>query len=265
MELKNLPANTCPLCRQAALDQSTAQWTCDFCGCKIDFDPDSRRSRIVYWPAQYAALKDGVGSEWLSRRELFERVDLVAATTPPARQPKLVGPLLVIASALLLLCVMLGAVASALVVSPSIARTRRVISQAYLPTARATITPTAETALPTPAAVTQQPALDSPVITPPALDSEAVLTASLPLTVEVTQTPLPTPELPTPALPQAAAPQPTQPLPPTFTPVPPTPTLTPPPVATPTVAPAVVNPQASPLAQPTSGQPPLVPPTAPRQ
>lgn len=268
MDLKNLPVNICPLCRQAALDQSTDQWTCDFCGCKLDFDPHSRHTRVTYWPAQYAALKAGVGSEWLSRRELFERVDAAAEAAPVTRAPKLVGPLLIIAAALLLLCVMLGAVASAIVISPSIARTRRTISQAYLPTATATITATAtatQTALVTPSL--EQPALNSPLDMTPSPSSEAPTAA--PASVVATPTQLPTPALPTPAPQQVIQPQPTiQQLPPTFTPAPP-PTLP----AQPTMPPALPGAQTSPLPQPPVApeqpgqpeqptQPPAVPPTA---
>jgi hypothetical protein len=231
VDLKHLPANTCPLCRQAALDQSTDQWTCDFCGCKLDFDPASRRTRIAYWPAQYAALKAGVGSDWLSRRELFERIDVAAAAAPPERAPKMIGPLLIIAAALLLLCAMLSAVASAIVISPSIARTRRVISQAYLPTATAAITATATTMQSAQATLPagqpmEQPAVTSPLSSTP-LPSPAGQ-AVTPAAFVTTPTPMPTPELPTPAAQQVTEPQPqtppTQPpaLPPTFTPVPPT-------------------------------------------
>lgn len=264
MDLKNLPANTCPLCRQAALDQSTDQWTCDFCGCKLEYDPASRRSLVTYWPAQYANLKAGVGSDWLSRRDLFERVDAAAAIASPERQPKLIGPLLIVASALLLVCVMLGAVASALVISPSIARTRRVISQAYRPTATATITPTATMTAEMPAdgVATTQPALTSPLTTTDVIaEGMDVLTSTTEMIAE-TPTLMPTPELPTPTPPQAVAPQPEQPLPPTFTPVLPTPTLTPPPVEAPTATPAAnpANPQSSPLPQPQTPAP--VPPGA---
>jgi hypothetical protein len=275
VDLKSLPANTCPLCRQAALDQRTDQWTCDFCGCTLEFDPASRRSRITYWPAQYAALKAGVGDDWQNRRELFERVDAAVAMTPAARQPRLVGPLLIIASALLLVCVMLGAVASALVISPSIARTRRVISQAYLPTATATMTATATVAVQ--AMGTESPAMASPLetalpgpeaaglISPTVIAGDPALLATAPA--------LPTPELPTPAPPQAAAPLPTQPLPPTFTPVPPTPTApavppTPPPTLTPTLPGAQTSPlppgqgvQPTPPTQPPPGNPTPAQPT----
>jgi hypothetical protein len=265
VDLKLLPANTCPLCRQAALDQRTDEWTCDFCGCKLAFDPVSRRTRITYFPAQYAVLKDGVGEDWLSRREMFERVDAAAAMMPMERQPKLVGPLLIIASALLLVCVMLGAVASALVISPSIARTRRVISQAYLPTATATITPTAEVTMPAvPFQATESPAMASPLGTPEqSAEAAQLLTQTMPL--DNTPMPLPPPELPTPTPPQAAAPQPDvpqqpiQPLPPTFTPVPPTPTFTPEaPTVPPVPTPAPPGAQTSPLPATPA---PAVPPT----
>jgi hypothetical protein len=212
VELKQLPANTCPLCRQAALDQSSDQWTCDFCGCRMEFDPGSRRTRITYWPAQYAAYKAQVGSDWMSRRELFERVDAAVAATPEQRPQKLVGPLLIIAAALLLVCVMLGAVASAMIISPSIARTRRVISQAYLPTATTPMTPTATLAESAVITTPAQPILTSPIsnelAATPAINPAGMVTTSVPITEVGPATPLPTPALPTPTAPQAVAPQP---------------------------------------------------------
>jgi ribosomal protein S27AE len=234
VDLKSLPQNTCPLCREAALALKGDRWKCGHCGCIIEFDADTRHSRIAHFPPQYAALKAALADEWLTRRELFERVDearLAAETDPEARASSSLplGPIAVVALTLMVLCIMLSAIAAAIVVSPAVARTRRAISAAYRPTQ--TPIPAVVEALATePPVVIESPVLQPAVITP---------TDSIGVSEAVTATPqlVEAPTL-TPTMVLAA---PTVALPPTNTPVPPTavPTAPLPPTVTPTVTPTV--------------------------
>jgi hypothetical protein len=123
----------------------------------------------------------------------------------------------VAALALVALCVMLSAIASALVLSPSIARTRRAILAAYRPTPTATATSPV-----TVAPVAGPPAvLESPPATPEVSEPvtvTATVTASVTATADA---PLkPTDEVLPSATPPQAPPTPTVALPPTFTPAP---------------------------------------------
>lgn len=242
----------------------------------MEFNARTRRSRIVYFPDDYAALEAAVGSAWLTRREMFERVEAAlaaeAATPPASAQATWLGPVVITTLGLIVACVILAAIASALVLSPSLARTRRVISAAYQPSATPTVAPAPsptiapaasapisplaatptppvaeETDEPSPAPIAEvtQPASDQP---PPAA------TAVVPTPLPAQDSPLPVPEAQATLLPTFTPPPivllltPTAPtiVPPTTTdaatPTPPSPTATPavatpPPTVTPPVQP----------------------------
>jgi hypothetical protein len=198
---------------------SGERWTCDFCGCELDFDANSRRVKFRYIPRQYEPVQSSVADVWLTRREAFERAEAALSNQAEteAQSPRF-GPLIIVALALLVACVMLGAVASALVISPSIARTRREIAEAYRPTA---------TPAPTTTPITDTTAFISATATfTPGETAQPIPTVDPNLAVTVTAT-LPPPTV----APAIAATQPATALPPT---VPPTlpPTFTPVPVAT---------------------------------
>ncbi len=253
----SLPQNTCPLCRQPALDQRTTQWRCEFCGCELEFDPTTRRARLTYVPPAYAAVGDAIGSDWLTRREMFQRADAAPPLEMhPASNPAL-APFLALVAVLLTVLVILSAVAAALLLSPSISRTRRVISAAYQSTPTApVVAAVAEQATPSPTPeTTLQETSQPPDLSPPALESDesatpedsaqpgqsvptppsAVDTPDLQAGVAtLTSPPPPVQELPTPTSPATAdqpppvfspivpatPPATETPLPPTFTSVP---------------------------------------------
>lgn len=270
MDLKSLPQNACPLCHEPALDMAGPNWTCRHCGCVIEYDVDTRHGRIASYPARFAPLRPHVGEEWLTRREMFERVEeareAARAATAGPRLP--LGPIAIVALALIALCVMLSAIASALVLSPTIARTRRAISAAYQPTP--TPPPPTATVAPTPLPA----ALDSPAPTQaaaaPTPASNELAPGGAPTGPAVTATLAPAPT----ETPPQVVPTPTVELPPTFTPAPPA--VPAPPLASPIEAqpqpqpPAIVADTATPLAEalpsptavPTPTLTPL-PPTAP--
>uniref|UniRef100_UPI00145F9689 lamin tail domain-containing protein n=1 Tax=Candidatus Roseilinea sp. NK_OTU-006 TaxID=2704250 RepID=UPI00145F9689 len=138
------------------------------------------------------------------------------------------GPTAVIALALMATCVMLAAIAAALVLSPSLARTRRAISSAYQPTPTPAATPLAAATVP---AVVST--LDSPLVPQPT-EAAAANDPGEDADEPKIPTPTATPEPPQPGLiptlpPTPASmldsplPGPEVTLPPTFTPPPPTP------------------------------------------
>lgn len=262
MDVTNLPKNTCPLCRQPALDIQGTRWTCDFCGCELDYEPETRMARIRYFPPQYAHVREQVGFDWYRRRDLFDSITVAQESAAQAvaetqKRTTRFGPLLIIALALLVACVMLGAVASALVISPSIARTRRFIAEAYRPTPTSTPEPTA-TIVPTVVIVVESP------LAPPTAEITATVTPELTATVAALATPTApqiatVPPQPT-APPVAIAPVTSPTLPPTFTPAPAaasiiTPTAV---VVTATITPTVATvptPTTNPLQSPLPTQP----------
>ncbi|MDW8352566.1 MAG: lamin tail domain-containing protein [Anaerolineae bacterium] len=236
VDLSRIPKDTCPLCRQVALDRSGVLWHCRACGCKLEFDPRTLRSRILHFPDDYAAFESSIGTAWLTRREMFERAEKAHRAHTIGEYPNVwpwLGPTAIVALTLIATFIILAAIAAALVLSPSLARTRRAISAAYQPTLQATVTPLAL------AAGTDIPVTDTsdwlplPEPTPP-----AGVPADLPTNHsegEVAALPIPTPMLP-PDLPQpnptaappapdivlsSPLPQPEIVLPPTFTPSPP--------------------------------------------
>jgi ribosomal protein S27AE len=263
VDLKSLPQNTCPLCREPALALSEERWKCGHCGCVVEYDAETRHSRIANFPPQYAAFKSPLGDEWLTRRELFERVDearpVIEEALAHSESSSLpIGAMAVVALTSLVLCIMLSAIAAAIVVSPAIARTRRAISAAYRPTS--TALPATQIVATEPPAVSDS-ALLTPTVTPvtDSLTSAGVGTATV--TVSVTPTLTPTVLLAAPtvglrptntALPPTAAP-PAQ-LPPTFTPLAPTPAPTVTFAVLATVAP-VLSPLGSPLTLTVTGTP----------
>lgn len=268
MSLSSVPQNTCPLCRQPALNLSESSWRCRACGGELEFDPPTRRSRIVHFPDEFAAIESAVGSSWLSRREMFERVDAAqkalanAETDSSQTNTRWLGPALIVALTLLVLCVILGAVASAFVLSPSLARSRRAISAAYQPTAPASLTQTATSPS---TAVATAAAVDSPLaITATAILTEptgSVSTSTATPSAPITATAQPAPSVPPPAtaLPvlNSPLPAPQATLPPTFTPAAPT---LPPPAATGPTATVTSNVTLAPVATQTpTGTAPVAP------
>lgn len=238
----------------------------------MEFNARTRRSRIIYFPEDYAALETAVGSAWLTRREMFERVEAAlaaeAAPPPESAQAPWLGPAVVTTLGLIVACVILAAIASALVLSPSLARTRRIISAAYQssvtpiatpapsPTialaANALISPLAATPTPpvaeeadkpspAPTVEAPRPTLDRPpptatatALSPPPAQNSPLPVPEAQATLPPTFTPPPTAPLPTPTAPAIVLPTP---LPPTATPTiaTPLPTVTPPAQPTPTI------------------------------
>ncbi|GIV85933.1 MAG: hypothetical protein KatS3mg052_2940 [Candidatus Roseilinea sp.] len=240
MDLSGIPKDTCPLCGCVALRRSGTLWQCRACGCKLEFDPRTRCSRIVYFPDEYAAFESVIGPTWLSRREMFERAEEARRAQRAAEQPattRLLGLTVVVASALMAACVILAAIAAALILSPSLARTRRAISAAYQATPAPIAAPvlTATSGLFTPAPTS---ASESPPPPPTGPIEEAIEDASGPTALSQENGPaVPTPTAeaipepprldPVPALPPMPAPALESPLPrpeltppPTFTPLP---------------------------------------------
>lgn len=272
MDLSSIPKDTCPLCRQVALDRSGTLWRCRACGCKLEFDPRTRRSRVVHFPEEYAAFESIVGAAWLTRREMFERAEEAYRVQIMAEQPassRWLGPTVILALALVVTCVILAAIAAALILSPSLARTRRAISAAYQPTP--TLVATLPVAATDPAAVGT---LDSPLLPQPTETGREEVDNPGEDDEPQIPTPTATPESPRPdliptLLPTPASvldsplPKPEVTLPPTFTPPPP---LTSQPTATGTPQP-VSEVAATPLPSPTpQAQTPVTvtaPPAAP--
>lgn len=272
MDLSSIPKDACPLCGQVALDRTGTLWQCRSCGCKLEFDPRTRRSRIVHFPDDYAAFEGMVGSVWLTRREMFERVEAAQQAQAAAEGPgsgQLFGPILVVTLILTVACVILATIATALVISPSLARTRRAISAAYQPTATAgpavTMTMPAEVSTPdsqsdpqqpTPAAEPNQdepppPALQMPPPEPPQPPQQPPLDPVSPPAPPPLNSPLPDPRFATEPTPAPPVFQPTVAAPPTETPTPEAP-------ATPTalvLLPTDTPPAATPPPPPTPSTP----------
>jgi len=263
MMLSDLPPDTCPLCWQAALDRRGRIWSCGACGCRLAFDPHTRRAQIVYFPEAFAALEGPLGGRWLTRREMFARV----AQAQQDAESKVAGTdawfklLAATTLTLLTVCSMLTMVAAALVLSPSLGRTRQIIAAAYqpMPDPRATSTsaPTPEAGAPpaSPEQTTLSVATEGPREAFHDADNQATVTpmAAMP-TMELppTASPLPTLDAVPPLPPD---PRPVETLPPTFTPAPmPAATLVDPlvspllPTATPEIPPPTAPPSPSPTA-----------------
>ncbi|MFN3705215.1 MAG: hypothetical protein ACK4WM_04405 [Thermoflexales bacterium] len=169
MALGGFPLNTCPLCRQLALDQRGTLWKCEFCGCELEFDPISRRARLTYVPPAYAAVGEAVGSDWLSRREMFRRADAAPLAAPPTATGRTLAVLLIVAAVLLTVLILLIAVAAALLISPDVSRTRRLIVAAYQPTATPSALAVAARMTPTPTqpvVATVEPPIDQATALP---------------------------------------------------------------------------------------------------
>lgn len=271
MDLSSIPKDACPLCRQVALDRTGTLWQCRSCGCRLEFDPRTRRSRIVYFPDEYAVFEGTVGSAWLTRREMFERVEAAQRAQAAAERSgsgRWFGPILIVALTLTVACVILAAIATALVISPSLARTRRAISAAYQPTPTPTPTvgPAVVTTMPLPAVGT----LDSPIQPQPTPTAETdqdepLLPTPTPQTVmpEPAQQPTAPPPLPTPAsVLDSPLPKPEVTLPPTFTPSAPQPTVAAASPGTPEVPATPTSPAVLPTDTPAATAPPP-PPTSP--
>ncbi len=242
MDLSSIPKDTCPLCRRVALERAGTLWQCRACGCKLEFDPRTRRSRIVHFPDEYAAFESVIGPAWLSRREMFERAEEAHRAQIAAEQPatsRLLGLAVVAASALMAAFVILAAVAAAFVLSPSLARTRRTISAAYqaTPTPIATpvltatdspVTPVATDASESPSPQPMQPTeetTENNAAGPIGLNPENGPSVPTPMAAAIPEPPRTdlVPELPpapAPAL-ESPLPRPELTLPPTFTPLPP--------------------------------------------
>ncbi|MCS6773928.1 MAG: lamin tail domain-containing protein [Anaerolineae bacterium] len=219
-------------------------WTCEFCGCELAYDPRTRRARLSYIPKPYAAIGEAIGGSWLTRREMFERAERaeVLAAGQALPNPPPVGPLVVLVSSLTTALVILASIATALLLSPSIERTRRSISAAYQPSPTPVmVVANLETPLATP---TPQPPQGGDGSRGGNAEPPAAPTQDVPLPVQSPQPPQPTvhsvePSPTPPAVTIVVPPSPTPP--PTFTPLP---TLTPPVQLT--LPPVVVPPSPTP-------------------
>ncbi len=143
MDLSSVPANTCPVCGQRALEWGGNACSCSACGSAFEFDQVTRRCRYTYIGPQYPALANSLIGVWLTRREAFDRVgsvDTQSDETPAAlfgkpRDPRrtsltVVWGILVGALALIpILCACLAA----LMLAPGMAQTRRMIANANQP------------------------------------------------------------------------------------------------------------------------------------
>lgn len=233
----------------------------------------------MHYPDEYAAFEGVVGSAWLTRREMFERAERAYQAQAAMEQPassRWLGPTVLVTLALMVTCVILAAIAAALVLGPSLARTRRAISAAYQPTLTPTPVVTRLVVATNPAAVGT---LDSPLLPQPKETQETHREADNPSDGPQVPTPTVTPEpaqpdlIPTlPATPASVLdsplPKPEVTLPPTFTPPPPlilqpTATGTPQPVSEvaatplPSPTPQVQTPVAA--TAPPAGPPPTTP------
>ncbi len=249
------PLNTCPLCRQLALDQRGTLWKCEFCGCELEFDPISRRARLTYVPPAYAAVGEAVGSDWLSRREMFRRADAAPLAAPPTATGRTLAVLLIVAAVLLTVLILLTAVAAVLLISPNVSRTRRLIVAAYQPTVTPSALAVAARMTPTPTQPVATTVEQSPQRLLPTSDlSLPTLPEQFP-PEQLLLAPSPTPPLdvlPVPIQPPGLSPLTTPtpsatftPLPPTFTPIPPSPTAI---VGSPTPLPPAPTPTSASLA-----------------
>lgn len=255
VDLQSIPKNTCPLCRQPALVMEGETWTCEFCTCELIYDPHTRRARLSYVPKPYASVGEAVGNGWLSRREMFERADRADASGAAAlSSAPPVGPLIVLVSSLMTVLVILTSIAAALVLSPSIERTRRSISAAYQPSptpapVAAGLGNPSPTATPEPVDTGEEPSSDVP-------DPQASLAQDTfqPTVEQPVPEPTPQPTLPpdsvseTPGATVFVPPPAT--LPPTFTPLPPAA-----PPAQVTLPPALVSPLPTPTPPVNAAQP----------
>jgi len=267
VELRNLPLDTCPLCGQVALDRRGQTWSCNACGCRLAFDPRTRRAQITYFPETFAALESAVGGQWLTRQEMFARVAKAQQQTAQGEPAGMDGPLRLLAATTLMLLTafsMLVMVAVAFILGPSMGRTRQIIAAAYQPTPDLIAMPTST---PTPASEVGTPAA-SPELTldPTTTDSSG----DAPVDTDEPEPGIPTPIVPTMEPPIATSPpppsldavpppppdpRPVETLPPTFTPAPmPVMTLTDPLVSPllPTATPETPTPTATPSPSPTA-------------
>jgi hypothetical protein len=131
-------ADTCPLCNQRALSWDGTACTCRSCGSVFEIDPETRRCRYTRVSADYAAAEPALLSDWLTRREVFERVRATRSATPAPTASGAPMPVAVVWAVLvgaLLLIPLLCACLSALLLSPGITQTRQMIALAKLPTA----------------------------------------------------------------------------------------------------------------------------------
>ncbi len=267
MELRNLPPDTCPLCGQVALDRRGQSWSCSACGCRLAFDPRTRRAQITHFPETFAALEGAVGGQWLTRREMFARVAKAQQQIAQGESAGLDGPFRLLAATTLMLLTafsMLVMVVAAFMLGPSLGRTRQIIAAAYQPTpdsvAVLASTPTRASEVSAPA-TSPEPTLDptttdspddAPVNTDepgPGIPTPIVPTTEPPI---ATSPPPPSPDA---FLPPPADPRPVETLPPTFTPAPmPATTLTDPLVSpiVPTATPEIPTPTTTPAPSPTA-------------
>ncbi len=260
MDLSNLPPDTCPLCGQAALNRTGRAWSCGACGCRLAFDPQTRRAQIVHFPEAFADLEGPLGGRWLTRREMFMQVAEAQqrALTPPNPQFTLLA-----ATTLTILTAfsMLATVAVAFVLSPSLARTRQTIAAAYqptpspalaavsLPTQALTPTPTTDALAASPEPTIANGSADE-VPTPAGDDEERIATPETPATEPPPAAP-PPPPLPDNALPVPPNPGEAVGLPPTFTPAPAA------------MLPTIANPLVSPLLPTATPEATATPPPSP--
>ncbi|MDW8291987.1 MAG: lamin tail domain-containing protein [Anaerolineae bacterium] len=274
VDLRKLPPNTCPICQQPALAMEGEVWQCTFCGSELEFDPQTRRARLRYVSRIYAPIGRAIGTDWLTRREMFRRA--AQLDVPPPSLPPLFMPLTILAAVAVLTLVIFAAVAAALLLQPSIERTRRAIGAAYARAASTEFAPTPAESLLLAGTASAAVFEEAPTPTPdlplaPSALGDATDVAQptpdqgngiAPLAPALPPLPSPTP-LPTATSPEVVAFPPPPTLPPTFTPLPATP------LVQITLPPEIISPLPTPttplLATPTPTPSPVPTPTpAPR-
>ncbi len=90
MDVTTIPADTCPLCQQRALRWEGGTCVCGSCGSRFVADPKTRRCQYTYVAPEYATLAPTLTQDWLTRREVFERVQ--QAESIGEQEPTEAGP-----------------------------------------------------------------------------------------------------------------------------------------------------------------------------
>ncbi|MCL5998815.1 MAG: lamin tail domain-containing protein [Chloroflexi bacterium] len=181
MDYRDVPADTCPLCKTRSLAWSGTTCTCRSCGSAFELSPDTRRCHYVHVAPEYAAAAPALVSDWLTRREVFERVEAVLPAPQPSSQTAISVPMRAIWGVLvgaLALIPILCACLSALLLSPGIMTTRRMIAIANAPTATPTQTMVVGSITAT-QLISPVDALQSPVLTPTALNETPATTETM--------------------------------------------------------------------------------------
>lgn len=140
LSLRDLPADTCPLCRKPALSWQDAICSCASCGSLFEVNRETRLCRYLLVAPRYDALASELISTWRSRRAVFDLASqfanaesIVREAPPPANTAQTHKPykLMLLASiglvtlfAILCACLVMTALAQ------GISQTRQMIAAA---------------------------------------------------------------------------------------------------------------------------------------